>query len=107
MPTLTDAAKTDRTTERTTKLRIFDCDVHPVPKKGLTSLEPYLSKPWQERFARKQAMHDGLTVPIRFRHPNGSVVRQDARTPDGARRHQVPAFSSATYSTRTESKARC
>ena len=31
-----------------TKLRIFDCDVHPVPKQGLTSLAAYLPKPWQD-----------------------------------------------------------
>jgi uncharacterized protein len=78
--------------EVATTLRILDCDVHPVPKAGLASLKPYLSKPWQERFARKHAIHDGLNVPIRFRHPNGSVVRQDARTPDGG-----PSASSPEY----------
>ena len=66
-----------------TELRIFDCDVHPVPQAGLVSLTPYLPAAWRERFARKQAVHDGLNVPIRFKHPNGSVVRQDARTPEG------------------------
>jgi hypothetical protein len=69
---------------KTAKLRIFDCDVHPVPRQGLTSLAAYLPKAWQERSARKEAMHDGLNVPIRFKHPNGSVVRRDARTPDEA-----------------------
>ena len=84
--------RTEADLDSSAALRIFDCDVHPVPKKGLTSLAPYLPKAWQERFARKQAMHDGLNVPIRFRHPNGSVVRQDARTPDGG-----PAASSAEF----------
>ena len=68
------------------------CDVHPVPKAGLTSLAPYLPRAWQERFARKLAIHDGLNVPIRFKHPNGSVVRQDARTPEG-----LPPASSAEF----------
>ena len=71
---------------------IFDCDVHPVPKAGLTSLAPYLPRAWQERFARKQAIHDGLSVPIRFKHPNGSVVRQDARTPEGLPPASSPNF---------------
>ena len=91
MPTLRDAVKVEAT-ERETKLRIFDCDVHPVPKAGLSSLSPYLPKAWQERFARKQAMHDGLNVPIRFKHPNGSVVRRDARTPDGGPAASCPEF---------------
>ena len=92
MATLEDATKTAVNMDRSVKLRIFDCDVHPVPKQGLSSLEPYLPKAWQERFARKQAMHDGLNVPIRFRHPNGSVVRQDARTPDGGPAASSPEF---------------
>ena len=37
------AAPSDRT-----RLRIFDCDVHPVPKQGLTSLAAYLPKPGQD-----------------------------------------------------------
>ena len=74
------------------EFRIFDCDVHPVPQAGLVSLTPYLPAAWRERFARKQAVHDGLNVPIRFKHPNGSVVRQDARTPEG-----LPPASSPQY----------
>src|SRR5262245_1301530 len=35
-------------------------------------------------------MHDGLSVPIRFKHPNGSVVRQDARGPDGGPSASAP-----------------
>lgn len=89
MNTITDIAADERAR---TRLRIFDCDVHPVPKAGLTSLTPYLPKAWQERFARKRAIHDGLNVPIRFKHPNGSVIREDARTPDG-----LPPASSPEY----------
>ena len=97
------AAPSDRT-----KLRIFDCDVHPVPKQGLTSLAAYLPKAWQERFARKQAMHDGLNVPIRFKHPNGSVVRRDARTPDGgAGGIESRTIWCATCSKRMGSRAHC
>lgn len=79
-------------TSAATKLRIFDCDVHPAPGRGLENLRPYLSKAWQERFARKNATHDGLNVPMRFRHPNGSVVRQDCRTPDGQPAASNPQF---------------
>ena len=77
---LKENEKTEARSDRT-RLRIFDCDVHPVPRQGLTSLAAYLPKAWQERFARKEGMHDGLNVSIRFKHPNGSVVRRDARTP--------------------------
>src|SRR5437868_4244909 len=37
-------------------------------------------------------MHDGLNVPIRFKHPNGSVVRRDARTPDGGAAASNPDY---------------
>jgi uncharacterized protein len=77
--------------ERSARLRIFDCDVHPVPRDGLNSLSPYLPKAWKERFDRKQALHDGLNVPIRFKHPNGSVVRRDC-APDGGPPASSPAY---------------
>ena len=94
MGAVEDAVSTTRQAERETKsrLRIFDCDVHPVPRDGLNTLAPYIPRAWKERFDRKQALHDGLNVPIRFKHPNGSVVRQDARTPDGG-----PSASDARY----------
>jgi hypothetical protein len=92
MNALNELTKADTKTSPDAKLRIFDCDVHPVPKEGLASLTPYLPKAWKERFDRKQAIHDGLNVPIRFRHPNGSVVRQDARTPDGGPAASSPEF---------------
>ena len=94
---LNELTKTDTTPSPDAKLRIFDCDVHPVPKEGLTILTPYLPTAWKERFDRKQAIHDGLNVPIRFRHPNGSVVRQDTRTPTADRRPRARSFSPATY----------
>ena len=81
----TDASASD---DRSARLRIFDCDVHPVPRAGLNSLARYLPKAWKERFDRKQALHDGLNVPIRFKHPNGTVVRRDC-APDGG----LPASS--------------
>jgi predicted TIM-barrel fold metal-dependent hydrolase len=94
MGAVEDAVSTTRQAGRETKarLRIFDCDVHPVPRDGLNTLAPYIPRAWKERFDRKQALHDGLNVPIRFKHPNGSVVRQDARTPDGG-----PSASDARY----------
>jgi hypothetical protein len=91
MSMLKEHKKTEARSDRT-RLRIFDCDVHPVPRQGLTSLAAYLPKAWQERFARKEAMHDGLNVPIRFKHPNGSVVRRDARTPDGGAAASNPDY---------------
>jgi predicted TIM-barrel fold metal-dependent hydrolase len=92
MDGLKEIARREVKADQGASLRIFDCDVHPVPQQGLSSLSPYLPKAWAERFNRKQAMHDGLNVPIRFKHPNGSVVRQDARTPDGGHAASSPEF---------------
>jgi uncharacterized protein len=90
MPAVKDRAKVAG--ENAATLRIFDCDVHPVPRDGLDSLSAYLPKAWQERFSRKQALHDGLNVPIRFKHPNGSVIRRDATVPDGGPAASSPEF---------------
>ena len=61
---------------------MFDCDVHPrlSQGEGQISLTPYLPKAWKERFDRKQAIHNGLNVPIRFRHPKVYLGRPPGRT---------------------------
>ena len=92
MVAVKEIAKSEARSNRDGKLRIFDCDVHPVPRQGLSSLTLYLPRAWRQRFDRKQAMHDGLNVPIRFKHPNGSVVRQDACAPDGGPSGSDPQY---------------
>ncbi len=65
-------------------IEVIDCDVHPVLRNGLPTIYPYMPKAWSERFIRKRAsLEQGQNSPIRYRHPNGAVVRDDARTPDG------------------------
>jgi hypothetical protein len=58
MSMLKEHERTEVRSDRT-RLRTFDCDVHPVPRQGLTSLTAYLPKACQGRFAHKEAMHDG------------------------------------------------
>ena len=62
---------------------IIDCDVHPTLGGGFGSLYPYMPDAWRRRFERKRAgmMATGLT--LRFAHPNGTVVREDAKTDTG------------------------
>lgn len=74
------------------RLRVVDCDVHPGLSNGLSDVYPYLSEPWRQRLLRKRAggMHSNLT--LRYLHPNGAVVREDARTPTGALGGTDPHF---------------
>ena len=58
---------------------IIDCDVHPVFADGIRSLYSYMPKAWKERFIRKQAHLAVRGLTLRFAHPNGAVVRTDAR----------------------------
>lgn len=74
-------------------LEVIDCDVHPVLKNGLPTIYPYMPRPWQERFIRKRASIEAANnAPIRYRHPNGAVVREDARSPDGEIAGSNPHF---------------
>ena len=58
---------------------IIDCDVHPLYADGVRSLYPYMPHPWSERFIRKQAQKAVRGLTLRFAHPNGTVVRDDAK----------------------------
>ena len=62
---------------------IVDCDVHPLFAEGLPSLYPYMPAAWRERFVRKRAGLAASSLILRFAHPNGTVVRDDARTESG------------------------
>ena len=62
---------------------IIDCDVHPVFADGLRSLYPYMPDPWKQRFVRKNAHTAVRGLTLRFAHPNGAVIRTDARPAEG------------------------
>jgi predicted TIM-barrel fold metal-dependent hydrolase len=73
-------------------LGIIDCDVHPLLPRGLESLYPHMPKAWEERFRRKRAHTAGQGLPIRFAHPNGTVVRDDASPGAGKPGGSDPQF---------------
>lgn len=62
---------------------LIDCDVHPTLADGIRSLYPYLPEAWRERFVRKQAHMAPRGLTLRFAHPNGAVIRNDARPGPG------------------------
>lgn len=71
---------------------IIDCDVHPLLKKGFPSLYPYMPMAWRERFKRKRAGQAAAGLTMRFAHPNGFIVREDARPHDDELAGSDPAF---------------
>lgn len=73
-------------------LGIVDCDVHPTLTKGIAQLYPYMPRAWQERFLRKRAAQAGGGLTVRFAHPNGYIVREDAATDTGAPAGSDPRF---------------
>ncbi len=73
-------------------LRIVDCDVHPNLPQGIETLYPFMPEAWRQRFIQKGAAVAASAAPIRYRHPNGSVIRMDARTPGGGISGSDPQF---------------
>jgi predicted TIM-barrel fold metal-dependent hydrolase len=71
---------------------IIDCDVHPLLKDGIRSLYPYMPTAWRQRFMRKRAHLGGQVLPLRFAHPNGFVVRDDAAPDTGGAGGSDPQF---------------
>ena len=71
---------------------IVDCDVHPLLKQGFASLYPYMPMPWRERFKRKRAGQAAAGLTMRFGHPNGFIVREDAQPRDGELAGSDPYF---------------
>jgi predicted TIM-barrel fold metal-dependent hydrolase len=71
---------------------IIDCDVHPLLADGFASLYPYMPNAWRERFLRKRAAQAIPGLTMRFAHPNGTVVREDARTETGGLGGTDPHF---------------
>jgi predicted TIM-barrel fold metal-dependent hydrolase len=71
---------------------IIDCDVHPLFAAGLPSLYPYMPQAWSQRFIRKRAHQAGGGLTLRYAHPNGTVVRDDAKPESGAPGGSDPKF---------------
>jgi predicted TIM-barrel fold metal-dependent hydrolase len=71
---------------------IVDCDVHPLFGDGIRSLYPYMPDAWKQRFLRKRAHLAGSGLTLRFAHPNGTVVRDDAKPEDGGPAGSNPHF---------------
>lgn len=81
---------------------IIDCDVHPLFADGIRSLYPYMPRAWSERFIRKNAHVAVRGLTLRFAHPNGTVVRTDARPPEGGAGGSDPKFLIADLLDRNE-----
>lgn len=71
---------------------IVDCDVHPTLPGGITTLYPYMSHAWAERFRRKRAHTVAGGLILRFAHPNGFILRDDAMTDEGKPAGSDPHF---------------
>jgi uncharacterized protein len=71
---------------------IIDCDVHPSVERGLHGVFPYMPDAWRQRFARKRAQQFGFQYTIRCTHPNGSILREDARPASGKPIASDPKF---------------
>ena len=70
----------------------IDCDVHPLFNDGIRSLYPYMPEAWSQRFIRKRAHTAGGGLTLRYAHPNGTVVRDDAQPEPGKPGGSDPHF---------------
>lgn len=66
------------------RLKIVDCDVHPIIHDPTKALSPYLSTAWNRHFEHKGGVQAGTSLSKRFAHPNGFIIRPDASDPSGA-----------------------
>jgi uncharacterized protein len=76
---------------------VIDCDVHTVPKEGLKSILPYMDEAWRKRFERKRANFGADSLPLRYNHPNGRVIRADSMPPGGGPGGSDPEFLIADH----------
>src|SRR3954454_22010335 len=68
---------------RRAALKVLDCDVHPTVSGGMHAIYPYMAEAWSRRFQRKNASMASLALTTKYQHPNGSAIREDARTETG------------------------
>lgn len=89
-------ATLSRETEAAAREMVIDCDVHPMIQ-DLTLLYPYMPNAWAERFARKRMGIQQSSLTLKFLHPNGAVLREDARPRPGALPGSDPKFMLEQY----------
>jgi predicted TIM-barrel fold metal-dependent hydrolase len=89
---MNEISQTLRQSIPTQKPGVVDCDVHPLFADGIRSLYPYMPDAWVQRFIRKNAHLAVRGLTLRFAHPNGTVVRNDARPAEGRPGGSDPHF---------------
>jgi predicted TIM-barrel fold metal-dependent hydrolase len=95
---LTSPAVQDETAGR---YRLVDCDVHPITKRGLAELRPFLSTAEQRRLGLDERRNlttvghrEPVSIPRNQLYFNqAGVLRDDARAPDGSAPGADPAFT--------------
>jgi uncharacterized protein len=83
------------------RYRLVDCDVHPITKKGLGELRPFLSRAAQRRLGLDERRdltttghREAVSIPRNMLYVNqAGVLRDDARAPDGSAPGADPAFT--------------
>jgi predicted TIM-barrel fold metal-dependent hydrolase len=83
------------------RYRLVDCDVHPITKKGLGELRPFLSQAAQRRLGLDERRdlttighREAVSIPRNTLYVNpAGVLRDDARAPDGSAPGADPAFT--------------
>lgn len=86
---------TDVTLERSTKAKvrdaIVDCDIHPTFRRGLSDLNPYLSKRWQDHLKTYGSLvRQGLGKTSQFPKLTEALARADAWPDDGPPGSNLP-----------------
>jgi predicted TIM-barrel fold metal-dependent hydrolase len=99
MTELLDPPATDDSTA--SRYRLVDCDVHPITKRGLAELTPFLSRAEQRRLGLDERRNlttvghrEAVSIPRNMLYVNqAGVLRDDARAPDGSAPGADPAFT--------------
>ncbi len=89
---LRDVADRASGATQASRQKVIDCDVHPMVEGGFASVYPYMPDAWRERFKRKRAEVTTSNLPLKYMHPNGGVIRADARSPEGKLGGSDPHF---------------
>jgi len=85
----------------TSRYELVDCDVHPIMKKGLAELGPYLSQASRRRLGLDERRNltttghrEAVSIPRNTLYVNqAGVLRDDARAPDGSAPGADPLFT--------------
>lgn len=78
------------------KMKIIDCDVHPVLEGGIQKLYPYMSSTYISKFERENYNVAG-NIRVRYPHPHGRVSRVDASPGEGITPGSDPHFVIKDY----------